>query len=695
MRYRIAHELSTRIRAELLEPLDEDMARALTAAALQLPGVSAARASVRARSLVVEHDGRRGAREAVHELLAAPRATLPAAPRESVEDARDDLLASLARSAVGSALGGLPRTALAALGALPFLRRGLDAALARRLDADLLDASAMLAAFRLGEPSTAGLIGLLLRLGDYIRAHTEARTRRDVASLLRRERRDAWVIRGGREVLVPHRALEVGDVLVVREGHAILVDGVVISGRGLVNQAALTGESEPVRKRPGATVCEGTTVVEGTLEIRAQRVGDETRLARIGRMIEAATQSKALVQADADRLADKLVPYIFSLAGGAFLLTGDTRRAASILLVDYSCALKLCVPLALKRCLIEALAQGVLFRGGKEVEALAAIDTLVLDKTGTLTEARPRVAAVELFGVLSREELIRDTACVEEHFPHPVAAAILRLAESEGLVHGDEAHGEVKHVVAEGVVSTVRGRRFVVGSRRFLRRNGVVVPAGALEQIDRGGHATVLVGVGERLAGAFQIEDPVRADAAEALAAVRALGVREVVMLTGDSEANARRVARVGVDRWHAEVTPEEKAAVVRKLRQGGAKVAMLGDGMNDAPALAEANVGISFQHGADVARETADVVLLGSELTALAAAMSLARAAMDRVAFNFRCVVGLNSAFIAGGAIGLLPPATSAVLHNATTVVTSLGSLRPYGAPLTRRPAASSVRGP
>lgn len=680
MRHRVAHELTCRLRALLDEPLDDARARALAAAAQQLPGVASARVSVRAKSLVVEHDGSPAAREALGELLASPLEGLPVAARETVEDARDDLLASVVRSAAGSALGGLPRAALAAFGAAPFLRRGLDSALAGRFDADLLDASAMVAAFRLGEPSTAGLIGLLLRLGDYIRAHTESRTRRDVASLLRRERRDAWVKREGREVLVPHRELAVGDVLVVREGHAILVDGVVIAGRGLVNQAALTGESAPVRKRPGAAVCEGTTVVEGTLEVRAERVGEETRLARIGRLIEAATQSKALVQTDADRLADKLVPYIFSLAGGAFAITGDTRRAASILLVDYSCALKLCVPLALKRCLIEALAAGVLFRGGKEVEALASVDTLVLDKTGTLTEARPKVAAVELFGVLSREELIRDAACVEEHFPHPVAAAILRLAESEGLVHGDEAHGEVRHVVAEGVVSTVRGRRFVVGSRRFLRRNGVVVPPAALEQVDRHGHATVLVGVGERLAGAFVIEDPVRADAAQALAAVRALGVKQVVMLTGDSEANARRVAQVGVDRWHAEVTPEEKAALVRQLRQSGAKVAMLGDGMNDAPALAEANVGISFQHGADIARETADVVLLGSELLSLAGAMSLARAAMARVGFNFRCVVGLNSAFIAAGAMGLLPPATSAVLHNATTVLTSLGSLRPYG---------------
>ncbi len=692
MRFRVAHELAGRVRVELLEPLDDGKARGLLDEVLHLTGVKKARVSVPARSLVVEHDGAPQTRAGLTALLESTGLEhLQVPPREAVHDRADELFEAFGRSMIGRALGGVPGTALAVFGAVPFLRRGLESALEGRLDADLLDASAMVAAFRLGEPSTAGLIGLLLRLGDYIRAHTEARTKRDVGSLLRRERRDAWVRRDGRELLVPHRDLAVGDLVVVRQGHAIVVDGVVVSGTAMVNQAALTGESGPVKKRKGASVCEGTTVVEGAIEVLAQRVGEETRLARIGRLIEAAAQSKALVQADADRLADRLVPYIFTLAGGTLAITGDFRRAASILLVDYSCALKLCVPLAFKQCLIEALAAGVLFRGGKQVEALAGVDTLVVDKTGTLTEARPRVAEVVLFDTLSREELIRDAACVEEHFPHPVAHAIQRLAESEGLVHKDEAHGEVTHLVAEGVESTVRGQRFVIGSRRFLRRRGVEVPAAALERIDRHGQAAVLVARGGRLAGAFLIEDPIRPEAAQALRAVRQLGVKRVVMVTGDSEANARRVAAsVGLDAWHAEVSPEDKAALVRRLRLEGAKVAMLGDGMNDAPALAEANVGISFQHGADIARETADVVLLGSELGALPAAMSLARAAMERVAFNFQAVVGLNSAFIAAGAMGLLPPAESALLHNATTVVTSLGSLRPYEvAPAALQPPA------
>ncbi|MBI3185481.1 MAG: heavy metal translocating P-type ATPase [Myxococcales bacterium] len=694
MQVRVAHELPNRIRLELSElPPGPALAQRIEHAARSLPGVKSASFRLRTQSLVVHHDGRRDGLLAALERLEPPALPPSASPeKDELRELRDDLVRSALRALVGQALTGLPKAALSLYGSLPFLLKGLRSLEAKRLDADLLDAAAIGVSLRMGDHKTGSVITLLLKLGDYIRLRTELRARRDLTSILARDEREVWVRRNGVEVRVDNHEVKVGELVVLRQGSVVPVDGVVVSGRATVDQSSMTGESLPVLKRKGTTVYEGTTLVEGQLEVEAQRVGDETRISKIVRLIEQGEEQKAASQHRAAKLADRLVPYVLSAAGLTKVATGDSGRAASVLLVDYSCALKLCVPISIKTCMMEALRGGVLIRGGKYLEALADADTFVFDKTGTLTEAKPKVVGVVPVNGYDRLALLRDAACVEEHFPHPVAAAIVREAAQEGLGHAEENHGEVKYLVGHGIVSEVRGKRFVVGSRRFLVQNQVSL-AGENEVLHGEGNTVVYVGADGCLAGAFLVEDPLREEAPEVLSALKAMGAARTVLLTGDGAANARRVAKAGFDEVHAEVSPEDKAEVVRELKRRGCRVAMVGDGINDAPALSVADVGISFQHGADLARETADVLILRPDLRCLPHAVRLARLAKARVEQNFRYIVSINSVLIASAFLGGTPPALSALLHNLTTVYTSLRSLRPY-LPAKHRPTGAQPGG-
>ena len=687
MTFGVVHELPRRIRFRLDAPLGARWQRERVEEAVRaVAGVRAARADAATSTVLVRHDGDPATRASLLRAIASLDADAPAparearAPRDEVVAKRNELVRSALWLTFGSAVAPVPRAAVTLGRALPFLRAALRELRRARLGAEVLDAAAIATAIRMGDFRTAGVISFLLGLGDWLKLRTEARARRDLTATLVREERQVWVRRDGIEVELGRRQVRVGDLVVVRAGHVVPVDGRVRSGQAMIDASSLTGESLPVERGPGSLVYEGTAVVDGALDVEALQVGDATRLARIVKLIHDAEGAKAGAESRADRLADRLVPWVFAAAGLTGVATRDASRAASVLLVDYSCALKLAVPLTMKTSLSEGLRRGLLVRGGKFVEALANVDTVLFDKTGTLTQARPRVVAVRTLDGVDEQALLRDAACVEEHFPHPFAAAIQEEALRRGLVHRSELHGDVRYVVANGVESVVDGRRFLVGSRAFLAKNGVGVDDGLAAALGAEGHSLVFAAIEDRVAGAFAIEDPLRPDVERVVATLRQLGVSRIVLLTGDSEANARRVARLGFDAYHAEATPEEKAEIVERLTREGRRVAMVGDGLNDAPALSKASVGVSFQHGADLARESADVLVLREDLSALPDAIRLARRTMERVRKNFRTIVGMNSALIALSAVGVLSPALSGALHNATTIATSARSLRRYG---------------
>lgn len=573
------------------------------------------------------------------------------------------------------------RMATALLRATPVITQGLRSLARGRLSVDVLDAAAIGVSLLRRDFRSVGTITFLLAVGEALEAWTRKASREGLAASLALDVDTIWVRRGEAEVQVPLASLADGDVVVVRAGGAIPVDGVVVDGEALVNQASMTGEPLGVMRVAGAAVFAGTVVEEGTLGIRATGVGHETRLSRIVDFIERSEALKAGIQGKAERLADAVVPFSFALAASVWLLTRDPARAASVLLVDYSCAIRLATPLAILSAMREGASRGVLVKGGRFLEGLAAADAVVFDKTGTLTEARPRVTAVVPAEGFERDDVLRIAACLEEHFPHPVARAVVHKAEEENLQHHEE-HAEVEYVVAHGIASRLHGERVLVGSHHFVHEDeGVPVSTmdEAVATLSAQGHSVLYLAIGGRLAGVLGIEDPLRPEAPAVVTALRQSGVRRILMLTGDGERTAAAVAaRLGIDEYRAQVLPADKAFVVQELKAQGHTVIMVGDGINDAPALSSADVGVTLRDGTDLAREVADVVLLHCDLTDLAVARELGRRTLARIRHGFISTMTLNTLFLAAGLAGLARPGIAAVLHNLTTVGVALNAMRP-----------------
>nr|GBO94968.1 lead, cadmium, zinc and mercury transporting ATPase [Nitratidesulfovibrio sp. HK-II] len=565
--------------------------------------------------------------------------------------------------------------------ALPFLLKGGRSLASGRLNVDVLDAAALGISLVRGDFRSVGLITALFAVGEFLEEWTRKKSRESLAESLAVDVDTVWVKRGEAEVQVPLSALADGDLVVVRAGSSIPVDGVVAEGEAMVNQTSMTGEPLAVARRAGASVYAGTVVEEGRLDIRPTGVGSETRINQIVGFIERSEALKANVQGKAERLADAIVPYSFLLAGGVWAVTRDVARAASVLLVDYSCAIRLATPLAILTGMREGAHHGVLIKGGRFIEGLAGADTVVFDKTGTLTEARPRVAEVISLNGHGRDDVLRLAACLEEHFPHPVARAVVRKAEQEALDHQEE-HAEVEYVVAHGIASRLRGERVLVGSRHFVHEDEGVPLDEFLPVINQWaakGYSILHLAIGGKLAGILCIEDPLRPEAADVVRGLRKQGVKRIIMLTGDGPVTAAAVASaVGVDEWRAQVLPADKADIVRQLQTEGGKVVMVGDGINDSPALSAADVGVSLRDGADLAREVADVVLSGNDLAELLVARRLAKATLRRIHVNFSSIMGLNTAFMALGLVGRAQPGMLALLHNLTTVGVALNAMRP-----------------
>lgn len=600
------------------------------------------------------------------------------------EDAPPSLLGALAPLALRPVLPGGFRLALAIRSALPRLWRGVVALCSGKLSVDVLDAAALGICILRRDFRSLGTITLLLSLGEFLESWTRKRSEESLAATLAAQTVWAWVRRGQEEEQVDARDVKPGDLVVIRQGAVAPVDGVVEEGEALVNQSAMTGEVSGVPKRPGTAVFAGTVVEEGEVVVKATGSADVTRWRRMLGLVEQAERSKAGVQSQAEKLAGNLVPFSLGLSGAVYAATRDPRRAASVLLVDYSCAIKLATPLAVLSAMRQMASSGVVVKGGLPLENLAKADIFVFDKTGTLTMAEPTVHKVIPFGDNTREDVLRLAACLEEHFPHPVARAVVRQAKEEGITHSEE-HSRVEYVAAHGVASWYKGKRVLLGSRHFVQDDEGVAMGDAQEtarELAEQGHSLLYLAVGDDLAGIIALDDPLRPEAAEAIQALRDSGIKRVVMLTGDLDGMAARIAKkLGITEWISQVLPDEKHQVIEKLMAEGHTVAMVGDGLNDAPALAKASVGVSMHQGADITREVADVVLTTGDLTALARARKLAKASLGRIRNNYWLIVGVNTALLAGGLFGRLTPQLSALMHNAATIAAAVNALRPLRA--------------
>ena len=562
---------------------------------------------------------------------------------------------------------------------IPFVRRGLRCLLRRRIKVELLDALSISISACRRDFGTAGMVMFLLEVGELLEEWTRKKSVADLARCMSLNVDRVWLRTAQGEVLVPVSQIQPGDAVVVRAGGIIPVDGLVLEGEVTVNQASLTGESIPVPKRPGGAVYAGTVVEEGECVLEVKQASGQSRYDQIVHMIEQSEQMKSEAESKAANLADKLVPYTFAGSLISFALTRNVARALSVLMVDFSCALKLAMPLAVLSAMREAGRAHITVKGGKFLEAVAAADTIVFDKTGTLTHACPRVAQVVSFGTKEEAEMLRLAACLEEHFPHSMANAVVEEAKRRGLRH-EEYHSKVEYLVAHGIASTVDGERVLIGSAHFVFEDeGCVIPEGEQERFDAlpPEYSHLYLAVGGQLAAVICISDPLREEAKEVLSTLRALGVTNTVMLTGDSYRTAAAIAaQVGVDDFRAGVLPADKAEYVARLRREGHTVLMVGDGINDSPALSEADAGIAISDGAAIAREIADITIAADSLWELVELRRIAMALMARIHSNYRFVIGFNGTLIALGVAGVLPPATSATLHNLSTLGVSLRSM-------------------
>ena len=569
--------------------------------------------------------------------------------------------------------------AYTAFRSIRFLWKGVRCVLSRRLEVEVLDALSIGVSLLRGDFGTAGSVMFLLNLGSLLEEWTRKKSLDDLARSMALNVDKVWVRSQGTEVLVPLTKVRSGDEVVVRSGNMIPLDGMVLEGEAMVNQAALTGEAMPVRKAEGSTLYAGTVVEEGECVFIAKAEGGSNRYDKIVAMIEESEKLKSSTENRALVLADKLVPWCLGATVVTYLLTRNATRAISCLMVDFSCALKLSMPLAVLSAMRECGSYHITVKGGKYLEALSQADTIVFDKTGTLTRATPQVVEVVPFSGCNEREVLQLAACLEEHFPHSMANAVVRAAKERGISH-EEMHSEVEYIVAHGIASRVGGQRVVIGSHHFVFEDEkCTIPTAEQQKFDalKPAYSHLYMAASGQLVGVICISDPLRPEAAAVLNGLRALGIRNTVMMTGDSERTAAAIAKqVGVDRFFAEVLPEDKANFVQQAKAEGHTVVMIGDGINDSPALSAADIGIAINSGAAIAREIADVTIKADSLEELVALKAIANSLQKRVHANYRFVLTFNSALIALGALGILQPASSAMLHNLSTIGISLKSM-------------------
>ncbi len=696
MRYTIEHEVPGRIRAKLAGRVPESDIDALNRVLLASPAIERVTVYPRTGSVAVCFDPAQ---------RAAALAALSAVDAAAVEDARRDCTIALAPRTNGllldiaTLLGGFaarrwflpaPLSAIYTVWSYRgFLAAALKSLASGRLDVPVLDASAIGISFIKGDFRTAGSTMLLLNLGELLEEYTRAQSQNQLIYSLLDVPDYAQLIpcgdpevRGAEEVSVPSSELKCGDLIVVRTGMPVPVDGTVEWGCAMVNQSTLTGEPLAVERTVGDDVFAGTAVEDGEAYVRVRAAAGDTKVRSIVSLVEQSEALKAETLGARERLADKIVPWNFALAAGVWLTMRDLVRTSGALMVDYSCALKLTGAIAVLTAMSQSAEEGFTVKGSKHFEDFAHADTIVFDKTGTLTAAAPEVAEVLPLDGWSRTEVLRLSACLEEHFPHPVARAVVNAAAEEGLKHR-ERHAEVEYLLAHGIASSLDGKRAVIGSEHFVVEDeAVAIPPEVRTQIadKMDGLSKLYLAVDGELKGVIGIEDPLKPGVREALGELHALGFEHIVMLTGDNENAACRIAaEAGIDEFRADLLPEDKHTVVEQMRTAGRKVVMVGDGVNDSPALSAANVGVAMGSGTAIAKEVADITLSDGDLTSLVALRRLSMGLEERMDRSFRQVIGLNTALLAGGVTGVIAPQVSSLLHNGSTVFLSARNSRKY----------------
>lgn len=571
------------------------------------------------------------------------------------------------------------RAGIATVKSVKYIWEGLCTLARGRIEVPVLDGTAVGVSVFRGDYATASSVMFLLGIGEILEEWTHKKSVGDLARSMSLNISKVWVLRDGREELEEVTSVQTGDQVVIHMGNVIPFDGDVVGGEAMVNQASLTGESNPVRKAEGGYAYAGTVVEEGEITIRAREVNGSSKYEKIMTMIEESEKLKSSLEGKAAHLADRLVPYTFAGTGLVWLLTRNATKALSVLMVDFSCALKLAMPLTVLSAIREASTYDITVKGGKYLEAMAEADTIVFDKTGTLTKAQPTVVDVISFNGQSSDELLRIAACLEEHFPHSMAKAVVNKAIERNLVH-EELHSKVEYIVAHGIYSTLEGRKIIIGSHHFVFEDeNAKVPEDKKQLFEElpEQYSHLYMAIDGLLAAVICIEDPLRKEAPEVIRRLKKYGISKVVMMTGDSDRIASTIAdKVGVDEYYSEVLPEDKAKFVENEKNAGRKVIMIGDGINDSPALSEANVGIAISDGAEIAREIADVTISADNLYEIATLKQLSDAMVRRINTNYRLIVGINTGLIVLGIAGVFQPTMSALFHNTSTILISLKSM-------------------
>ena len=686
MKCKILHETTGRLRVHLCcGRMSLSQADVLEYYLRAQDGVQAVKVYDRTQDAVVLYEAERGniiralaqfsfAKAEAMELV--PEHTSRALNREF----EDKLAVAVMRRCISKLFLPAPiTTALALLRSVKYIREGLSALWHGKLSVAVLDATAVTVSMARGDFATAGSVMFMLHLGEILEEWTHKKSVADLASAMSLRVDSVWLQANGTEVLTKITDVKPGNRIVIRTGGMIPLDGRVVEGEAMVNQSSLTGESMPVAKRPGSPVYAGTVAEEGECVVCVEKVSGSGRYDRVVRMIEESEKLKSTAEDKASRMADRLVPYTLGGTAVTYLLTRDVTKMLAVLMVDFSCALKLAIPVAVLSAMRESSGHHISVKGGRFLEAVAKADTIVFDKTGTLTYATPKVAQIVPFGGHREADMLRLAACLEEHYPHSMANAVVEEAKRRGLTH-EEYHSQVQYVVAHGISSMVEGKKVIIGSAHFVFEDeGCVIPEGEQDRFDAlpPEYSHLYLAVGGQLAAVICISDPLREEAKEVLSTLRALGVTSTVMLTGDSYRTAAAIAaQVGVDDFRAGVLPADKAEYVARLRREGHTVLMVGDGINDSPALSEADAGIAISDGAAIAREIADITIAADSLWELVELRRIAMALMARIHSNYRFVIGFNGTLIALGVAGVLPPATSATLHNLSTLGVSLRSM-------------------
>ena len=572
------------------------------------------------------------------------------------------------------------RTALTALHSVKYIWKGVRALAKRKIEVSVLDATAIGVSIFRGDFATASSVMFLLGFGEILEDWTHKKSVDDLARSMSLNVNKVWLVTEGGEVLVNSDQIKPGDEVRIHMGTVIPFDGIVTAGEGMVNQASLTGESMPVAKRESSYAYAGTVVEEGEITIRVKETSGSTKFEKIVTMIEETEKLKSAVESKAEHLADSLVPYTLAGTGLIYLLTRNVTKALSILMVDFSCALKLAMPISVLAAIREANAHKITVKGGKFLEAVAEADTIVFDKTGTLTKAKPTVVDVVSFNGDSKDDLLRLAACMEEHFPHSMAKAVMDAAKDRGLTH-EEMHSKVEYIVAHGISTTVNGRKAIIGSHHFVFEDEkCTIPEGKEEEFASlpPEYSHLYLGIEGELAAVICIEDPLRSEAPEVIRKLHEAGFTQIVMMTGDSDRTARAIAaRVGVDKYYSEVLPEDKARFIEEARANGHKVLMVGDGINDSPALSAADVGIAISDGAELAREISDITIGADDLSVMVTLKEISNGLMTKIHKNYRRIMGINGTLIALGVTGVIQPTMSALLHNTSTLLIGMDSMK------------------